>query len=266
MVHSRIEQTFSKLKSQNLKAVMPYFMAGYPALDGSKKAILAAVEAGADLIELGIPFSDPLADGPVIQEAGKIALENGTTTDAVFDLVRALRDSSDAPIVLMTYYNLIFRYGLGRFAKRAAASGADGVIVPDLPPEESEPWRKAARAEGLDTVFLVAPTSTPKRIAMAAEASSGFVYCVSITGVTGERAQLPANLVDFVEGVRAIADKPVAVGFGISNAEQARQVAEIADGVIIGSALVRLIGESGPRAAERVADFIASIKSACVSK
>lgn len=262
MAHSRIEQIFSKLKLQKQRAVMPYFMAGYPTFDGSKEAILAAVRAGADLIELGIPFSDPLADGPVIQEAAKVALGNGTTTEGVFELARSIADECKVPIVLMTYYNPVYRYGLEGFAKRAAESGVSGLIVPDLPPEESDPLRKAARSQGIDTIFLVAPTSTPKRIAAAAEASTGFVYCVSITGVTGERAQLPANLVDFVEGVRSIADKPVAVGFGISNAEQARQVAEIADGVIIGSALVRLIGQSGPDAPERIASFIATIKDA----
>ncbi len=242
---------------------MPYFMAGYPTVEGSKRAILAAVRAGADLIELGIPFSDPLADGPVIQKAAKVALESGTTTDDVLDLARSVRDECDAPIVLMTYYNPIYRYGLERFAERAAASGAAGLIVPDLPPEESGPLRAAAASRGIDTIFLVAPTSTPKRIAAAAEASTGFVYCVSITGVTGERAHLPADLLNFVGRVKAVAGKPVAVGFGISNADQARHVAEVADGVIIGSAIVRLLGESGPAAPERIAKFVASIADVC---
>ncbi|MCL5291208.1 MAG: tryptophan synthase subunit alpha [Actinobacteria bacterium] len=260
MEHSRITQVFLRLQSEGKTALMPYFMAGYPTVEGSRKAILAASNAGADLIELGIPYSDPLADGPVIQEAGRIALAGGMTTDAVFQLVRSIREESAIPIVLMTYYNLLFRYGLERFASKVADSGADGVIVPDLPPEEAGPWREAAGLAGLDAIFLVAPTSTPERIALAASASTGFVYCVSLTGVTGERTALPANLVDLVKRVKAVTDKPVAVGFGISTPEQAGEVGRIADGVIIGSALVRLIGEAGENAPALVREFIVSVK------
>lgn len=241
---------------------MPYFMAGYPTLEASLEAILAAEEAGADLIELGMAFSDPLADGPVIQAAATHALENGATTEAVFDLLKRIRERSEIPVALMTYYNLVFRYGHERFAKAAAEMGADGVIIPDLPPEEATEWMKAAEEAGLATIFLVAPTSTPERIAMAAAASTGFVYCVSLTGVTGERAALPANLVDLVDSVKAVTDKPVAVGFGISTPMQASEVGRIADGVIIGSALVRLLGESGNAVKERVTGYISSIKNA----
>ncbi|MHB0977251.1 MAG: tryptophan synthase subunit alpha [Candidatus Aquicultorales bacterium] len=259
---SRITEVFEDLRAQGRPALMPYFMAGYPSQDASREVIVAAARAGADLVELGMPFSDPLADGPVIQEAGRLALEGGTTVETVFELVRSIRRDSAIPVVLMTYYNIAFSYGLERFARSAAESGADGVILPDLPPEESSPWKAAAEAAGLDTVFLVAPTSDDERIARAAKASTGFVYCVSLTGVTGERAALPSNLVDLVAKVKNLTAKPVAVGFGVSTVEQAIEVGKIADGVIIGSALVRLIGEAGPEAQARVRDFIAAAKGA----
>lgn len=260
MHRSRISEAFANLKEKGEAALMPYFMAAYPTFDTCRDSIVAADRAGADLIELGLPFSDPLADGPVIQKAGVSALDSGVTTDTVFELVESIRKESNIPIALMSYYNLVFHYGLERFARNAAEAGADGVIIPDLPPEEGAAWKNAAQAAGLDTIFLVAPTSDEDRIKLAADASTGFVYCVSLTGVTGARTALPSNLVDLVQRVKNATTKPIAVGFGISTPEQAHDVGKIADGVIIGSSLVRIIGEAGDNAPDRVASFIASIK------
>jgi tryptophan synthase alpha chain len=227
-------------------ALMPYLMGGFPDLDSSAEAGLAAGAAGADLIELGIPFSDPLADGPVIHAAGTEALARGATPHAVLRVCE--RVSDQLPVVLMVYVNVIMAAGAEAFALRAAAAGASGLIVPDLPHDEAGELRAACDAEGLALVPLVAPTTEPARLAEIGADARGFVYAVSLTGTTGERAALPPGLAETVAGVRAATDLPVAVGFGISTAEHARAVAELADGVIVGSRIVRAAGEGGPDA------------------
>jgi tryptophan synthase alpha chain len=227
-------------------ALMPYLMGGHPGLDASVDAGLAAVDAGADLIELGIPFSDPLADGPVIHAAATEALERGATPHGVLRVCERLAER--VPVVLLVYVNVVMSAGAESFALRAAAAGASGLIVPDLPHDEAHEVRAACDAEGLALVPLVAPTSTPERVAAIGADARGFVYTVSVTGTTGERADLAPRLAKTVEGVRGATEVPVAVGFGISTAAQAREVGELADGVVVGSRVVRASAEGGPGA------------------
>ena len=224
-------------------ALMPYLMGGFPSIEESVAAGLAAADAGADLLELGIPFSDPLADGPVIHAAGTDALAAGATPHGVLGVCERL--AARVPVVLMVYANIVLTAGASAFALRAAAAGASGLIVPDLPHDEADEVRAACDAEGLALVPLVAPTTTPERIAAIGADARGFVYTVSLTGTTGERDELPEGLAETVERVRASTDVPVAVGFGISTPEQARAVADVADGVIVGSRIVRAAGEGG---------------------
>jgi tryptophan synthase alpha chain len=239
-------------------ALMPYLMGGYPSIDESVAAGLAAADAGADLLELGIPFSDPLADGPVIHAAGTAALAAGATPHGVLGVCEQLAER--VPVVLMVYANIVFTAGASNFALRAAAAGASGLIVPDLPHDESGELREACDAEGLALVPLVAPTSTPERIAAIGADARGFVYTVSLTGTTGERDEINPDLAQTVERVRASTDVPVAVGFGISTGDQARTVAEIADGVIVGTRIVRAAGEGGAAAVgEVVAELAAAL-------
>ena len=227
-------------------ALMPYLMGGHPSLDASVDAALAAADSGADLIELGIPFSDPLADGPVIHAAGTKALAAGVTPHGV--LRACERIASRVPVTLMVYANVVLTAGVERFALRAASAGAAGLIVPDLPHDEAGELRAACDSEGLALIPLVAPTTTDERIAAIGAEARGFVYTVSLTGTTGERAELPAGLEGTVARVRASTEAPVAVGFGISTPEHARAVAEIADGVIVGSRVVRAADEGGAAA------------------
>jgi tryptophan synthase alpha chain len=257
---NRIDGKFADLKTESRAALMPYLPLGYPTPQVSRELILAAAEAGADVIELGIPFSDPLADGPVIQRATQVALRNGMTVVKCLHLVRAARaEGVKIPLVLMGYYNPILRFGVARLAQEAKDAGADGLIVPDLPPEEAEELKRACEANALALVFLAAPTSTPERLSRIAEATQGFMYLVSLTGVTGARDALPAELEDFVRRVRAVTNKPLCVGFGISNGESARRVAEIADGVIVGSALVERVGDP-TTAVKRAREFLAELR------
>jgi tryptophan synthase alpha chain len=227
-------------------ALMPYLMGGHPDLETSAEAALAAVDAGADLIELGIPFSDPLADGPVIHAAGTEALDRGATPHGVLRVCERL--AGRVPVVLMVYVNVVMSAGAEAFALRAAAAGASGLIVPDLPHDEADEVRAACDAEGLALIPLVAPTTTPDRLASIGARARGFVYTVSLTGTTGERDRLPPALTATVAGVRAATHLPVAVGFGISTASHASAVADIADGVIVGSRVVRAAAEGGPPA------------------
>ena len=224
-------------------ALMPYLMGGFPSIEDSVAAGLAAADAGADLLELGIPFSDPLADGPVIHAAGTDALAAGATPHGVLGVCERL--AARVPVVLMVYANIVLTAGASAFALRAAAAGASGLIVPDLPHDEADEVRAACDAEGLALVPLVAPTTTPERIEAIGADARGFVYTVSLTGTTGERDELPEGLAETVERVRASTDVPVAVGFGISTPDQARAVADVADGVIVGSRIVRAAGEGG---------------------
>ena len=236
-------------------ALMPYLMAGYPSVEVSAEAGLAAAAAGADLIELGIPFSDPLADGPVIHAAATEALAGGATPHAALGVCE--RISAELPVVLMVYVNVVLAAGPEAFALRAAAAGAAGLIVPDLPYDEADAVRAACEAEGLALVPLVAPTTTPERVGLIGASASGFVYAVSLTGITGERDQLPPGLTETVARVRASTSVPVAVGFGISTPEQAGAVAELADGVIVGTRMVRAAGEGGAAAVGAVAAELA---------
>jgi tryptophan synthase alpha chain len=227
-------------------ALIPYLMGGHPDLDGSVEAGLAAVDSGADLIEIGIPFSDPLADGPVIHAAATEALARGATPHGVLRACERLAER--VPVVLMVYVNVVMTAGAEAFALRAAAAGASGLIVPDLPHDEAGEVRAACDAEGLALVPLVAPTTTPERVTAIGADARGFVYTVSVRGTTGERDELPPGLPETVAGVRAATELPVAVGFGIATGAHARAVSELADGVVVGSRVVRAGAEGGPRA------------------
>jgi tryptophan synthase alpha chain len=233
---------------------MPYLMGGFPDVDTSRQVGVASADAGADLVELGIPFSDPLADGPVIHAAGTHALRAGVTPGDVLGVCEALADR--LPVVLMVYANLVLAGGADPFVDRAAGAGAAGLIVPDLPHDEAAELRAACDARGLALVPLAAPTTTPERLREVGRDARGFVYTVSLTGTTGEREELPPELAATVERVRAATELPVAVGFGIARPEQARQVGDVADGVIVGSRLVRAAGEGGPKA---VGDAVAEL-------
>ena len=237
-------------------ALMPYLMGGYPSIEESVSAGLAAADAGADLIELGIPFSDPLADGPVIHAAGTAALAAGVTPHGVLGVCEQI--AARVPVVLMVYANIVLTAGASSFALKAASAGASGLIVPDLPHDEADEVRAACDAEGLALVPLVAPTTTPERIAAIGADARGFVYVVSVTGTTGERDELQAGVADTVERVRESTDVPVAVGFGISTPEQASSGVELADGVIVGSRVVRAAGEGGAEAVGTVVRELAA--------
>lgn len=267
---NRIEATFAALRRRGEKGLIPFFTAGDPDLATSERLCLAAAAAGADVIELGLPFSDPLADGPIIQAGNQRALAAGVTTRGVLELIERLRRQIALPIVLLTYYNPVFRYGVDAFLAAAAGAGLDGLIVPDLPFEESGPLRAAALGHGIDPICLVAPTSTDARIAEQTAAARGFIYCVSVTGVTGVRQQLSERAADLVARVRAHTSLPTAVGFGISTPEQAAEACRYADAAIVGSAIVRIVGEGTERGAtgglpaveRRVSDFVRSLKDA----
>ncbi len=261
---SRIKNTFNRLKKRNEKALIPYIMAGDPDLATTKSLILAMEKAGCDIIELGAPFSDPLADGPTIQKAAIRSLAHHTSIKDVLGLVAEVRKESRIPLIIMTYYNLIFHYGEERFVNDAAAAGLDGIILPDLPPEEAGTLIALAKKAGLDTIFLLAPTSTDDRIRVVSKVSQGFIYYVSLTGVTGSHLGLQQSAIkESIARIKAQTDKPVAVGFGIATPDQAAQVAMSgADGVIVGSALVKVIEENAgsPELAKKTAEFVKALK------
>jgi len=260
---SRIRNTFSRLKKKNETVLIPYVMAGDPDLATTKSLILEMEKAGCDIIELGAPFSDPLADGPTIQKAALRALKSHTSVGSVLGLVAEVRRESRIPLILMTYYNLIFKYGEERFVHDAATAGLDGIILPDLPPDEAGTLMPLAKKAGIDTIFLLAPTSTDERVKLVSRASQGFIYYVSLTGVTGARAGLPGSVQESLKKIKEATDKPVAVGFGISTPDQAAQVAHWgADGVIVGSALVKVIEENSgsPELAAKAAAFVRALK------
>ena len=259
---SRLEATFTRLRARGERALVAYLMAGDPSLAETRRLVVEADRRGADVIELGVPFSDPLADGPVIQRAGTRALAAGTSLARVLEMVGTLRAQVHVPLVVMTYYNPVLAFGLKSFARTAADAGADGVIVPDLPWEECEPLRAETEPAGLDMIQFVAPTSTPTRVKTIARLSRGFIYVVSLTGVTGARRELPKDLDAQIRTLRLVTTKPVCVGFGVSTPEQVAAVGQIADGVAVGSAIVRTIEEHTGTAAlvDRVGDFIAALK------
>jgi len=257
---TRIERVFKRLRDQGRRpALIPFTVAGDPDLKTTEAIVLKMAECGADMIEIGVPFSDPLADGPTIQAAHQRALRNGIALTDIFHLTEKLKRIS-RPVVLMTYFNPVFQYGLKNFAKDCQRSGVDGVILPDLPLEEAGPWIQEARKTKLDTIFLVAPTSPPSRIRTVARRSRGFIYYVSVTGLTGVREKLPAELGSAIERIRRYTKKPVAVGFGISTPEQAKMAGRYADGVIVGSAIVTVIEENlqHPEMIRRVGDIVSS--------
>jgi tryptophan synthase alpha chain len=242
------------------KALIAYITVGYPTIDATLEAVPLIAESGCDIIELGIPFSDPLADGTTIQKASFGALKNGVTPQLCLDIARQLSKKVSVPLVFMTYYNPIFAYGLDNFCRTCSGSGIDGLIIPDLPPEEGASLEFYTQQYGIDLIYLLAPTSTEERIRLVAERSKGFIYLVSVTGVTGARIELPADLKEFVLRIRKVARQPVCIGFGISTPEQARQVAGIADGVIVGSRIIQLMETDGTFKAG--GDFVKDLRRA----
>ncbi len=243
------------------KALIAFITCGDPDLETTATLVRELERAGADLIELGIPFSDPTAEGPVIQQANMRALANGVTTDQIFDMTRTLRESVHVPLVFMTYANVIFSYGIARFAKTSAAAGINGVILPDVPYEEKQEFSSVFRRHGLDFISMVTPVSG-ERIKRIAREAEGFVYGVSSLGVTGVRADITSDIDGMVKAVRSQTQLPVAIGFGISTPEQAATISDKADGVIIGSAIVKLIGQHGRNASSPVYEFAKSVRTA----
>ena len=243
------------------KAFIPFITCGDPDLETTGAAIRAMEANGADLIELGIPFSDPTAEGPVIQGANLRALQGGVTTDKIFDFVRALRKDVEIPFVFMTYANVVFSYGADKFISTCAEIGVDGLILPDLPYEEKEEFLPVCRKYGVDLISMIAPTSAD-RIAMIAKEAEGFLYIVSSLGVTGTRSEIKTDLASIVEVVRANTKTPCAIGFGISTPEQAHKMAAIADGTIVGSAIIKLLEQYGKDAPEKIGTYVKSMKDA----
>jgi len=261
---SKIEEKFRELRERNQKALITFITAGDPSLSVTEKLVYEMEKAGADIIELGVPFSDPLADGPTIQASHLRALEGEVSAKDVFRLITKIRKKSKIPIALLVSYNLLISYGVDRFLESASRSKVDGLIVPDLPPEEAIYLKGIAKAEGIDTVFLVAPTSTEKRIKDVSEASTGFIYLVSLTGITGARKEISTEVKDLAEKLRAKTDKPIAVGFGISKPEHVKEICKIADGAIVGSAIIKVIENNLKKKTlvKTVGDFVKKLKSA----
>ncbi len=253
---NKIEEAF-----KNKKAFIPFITAGDPTLDTTRDTLLAMQEAGADLIEIGIPFSDPVAEGPVIQEADIRALSGGVTTDKIFDMVVGLADEINIPLVFMTYINPIYVYGVEKFAKRCSECGVAGVIVPDVPFEEKEELRDAFASYGLTVISMIAPTSA-ERVKMIAKEAEGFVYCVSSLGVTGVRTEISTGIADLISLVKEVKEIPCAIGFGISTPKQAKEMAAISDGAIVGSAIVKIMAEHGTNCVPYVKDYVAAMKKA----
>jgi tryptophan synthase alpha chain len=256
---NRIDRVFRKLKNKRA-AFIPFVIAGDPDLKTTEALVLRMRESGADIIELGVPFSDPLADGPTIQAASQRALKNGVNLKEIFRMTERLKGIS-VPLVLMTYFNLVFQYGLKSFAEDCHRHEIDGVIIPDVPPEEARPWVQEAKSLNLDTVFLLTPTSSTERIKLASRYSTGFIYYVSVTGVTGARGKLPDEMEAAIRQIRRYNRKPLAVGFGISTPDQVKEVSRVADGVIVGSAIVKIIEENQEDSdlVSRVGDFVSSL-------
>lgn len=246
---------------KNRKAFISFITCGDPTLETTEELLLTMEQGGVDLIELGIPFSDPTAEGPVIQEANIRALSNGVTTDKIFDMVRRVRPKISVPLVFMTYANVVYSYGIERFAKTCAEIGMSGIILPDIPYEEKHEFSDIFESFGLDFISLIAPTSHD-RIDMIAKEAKGFVYCVSSLGVTGTRTSITTDVSGMVKRVKAVTDAPAAVGFGISTPEQAAKFAKCADGIIIGSAIVKIIAKCGKDSAPYVLEFVKSIRAA----
>lgn len=253
---SRIEEAFQKHK-----AFIAFITVGDPDLETTERVVHAAVENGADLIELGIPFSDPTAEGPVIMKADEVALKAGTTTDKVFELTKKLRETITVPMVYMTYANVVFSYGCEKFAQKAADAGIDGLILPDVPYEEKEEFTEVFDRYGLDLISMIAPTSED-RIAMIAKEAKGFIYMVSSLGVTGTRSEITTDISAMTDLVKKNSEVPCAVGFGISTPEQAARMAELSDGAIVGSAIIKIIAKYGKEAAGPVGEYVKKMTDA----
>ena len=261
---NRIDKTFQKLKQKNQKALITFITAGDPDIDSTIKHIRSLEEGGADIIELGVPFSDPLADGPVIQKSALRSLQSGTTLKKIIQMVGRARKTCSIPIILMSSYNPIFRYGEEKFIKDSINAGVDGIIVPDLPPEEASSLNKLAQTNELDMIFLLAPTSTKERIKIVAKMSSGFIYYISLTGVTGTREKMAQDLKEKIFKIKQTSSKPVEIGFCISTPKQAAFSAKISDGAIVGSAIVKIIekGFQTGNKSNQVREFVLSMKKA----
>jgi len=265
---TRIARLFERLRGEGRPALIAYITAGDPSPADTPALVAALERGGADLIELGVPFSDPIADGPVIQRGSARALQAGTNVAGVLDIAAEIRRHSEIPLLLFTYMNPVLRYGLESLARDAQARGIDGCLLTDLSVEEAEPYTCAMRNAGLDTVFLAAPTSTPRRLELVAKYSSGFVYLVSRTGVTGERTSLSEAVGPLASAMRKVTSLPLAVGFGISTADQVRSVGAIADGVVVGSAFVRVIEQNAtsPQLPQRIEALARELASGLPSK
>ncbi|MCI0455067.1 MAG: tryptophan synthase subunit alpha [Candidatus Dadabacteria bacterium] len=263
---TRIHDKFKELKERGKAALVTYITAGDPSLETTTKIVFELEQSGADIIELGVPFSDPMADGPTIQLSSERALKNGMTLRGVLDILRKIRKKSEIPVIIFGYYNPFFSYGLKKFAEDARDAGADGVLVVDLPPEEAEEFKIHTDKVGLDLVFLLAPTSTSERIRLVSERAKGFIYLVSVTGVTGERPAMDYSLEHIVREIKNHTRLPVGIGFGVSTQDQAQMIANFADAVIVGSALIRIIekyGHKGKELFKEISGFINGLSQAC---
>jgi len=254
---SRIASVFARA---NHTALIPYITVGYPSVETTLKVVPLLASSGCDIIELGIPFSDPLADGAAIQLASYQSLRQGVTPKLCFEVAQELRRQVEIPLVFMTYYNPVLKFGLEQFCSKCAEVGIDGLIIPDLPPEEGQGLEKSTKRHGLDLIYLLSPASTEERVRLVTSRSSGFIYLVSLTGVTGARDKLPEELEGFVARVREKTEKPLCVGFGVSTAEQARRIAKVADGVIVGSRIIQLIKEDN--SLKNLCSFIKGLRDA----
>ena len=253
---SRISKAF---QDKNRKALVAYITAGYPDADATVEAALLLARSGCDIIELGIPFSDPMADGLTIQHSSHLALLKGVSTSTCFEIAGRIRQGSDIPLVFMTYLNPVISYGVEKFCAECARKGVDGLIIPDLPPGELPALDNSAARDGIDTIYFVAPNSSQERIATVAQNSSGFIYMVSVTGVTGVRNSFSAGLGGVIEKVRKVTDLPLCIGFGISGPQQAKEAAALADGVIIGSRIIQIMEQEGPPYRE-LGEFISQVR------
>lgn len=266
---SRIATIFKRLEKSNEAALIPYLTVGYPSLEITRRLVPVLAQHGADMIELGVPFSDPLADGATVQRASNAALEQGVTLSNCLNMAAEARRSTEVPLLFMSYFNPIFKYGLNRFVRECARAGGDGLIIPDLPPEEAGDLKAECEEYGVDLIFLVAPTSTAERLARVSEMASGFIYCVSLTGVTGARTEMSHDVSEMLARVRQHTDLPLAVGFGISKPEHVAQVVREAgaDGAVVGSALINLIENlSDDDLTEGVSKYIRNLKAATAKR
>ena len=257
---NRIEARFGEFRERGESCLIPFITAGHPDLEINYELVLEFERAGAGIVELGVPFSDPIADGVVIQRSSEKSLKRGTSLEDILGLVRRLRSKTSIPLVLLTYYNPVYKRGVGRFVEDVTAAGVDGVIIPDLPPEEAVDLKREAQGK-LATIFLLAPTSTTDRIELISQSCAGFIYYVSLTGITGMRDKFAPDVISQIEAIRKFSDLPVGVGFGISTPDQAKEVASFADGVIVGSAIVDLISknEGNPDLVRQVSGFVSSL-------